>query len=264
MLAGSIANTKLLQIASAGCVTNAATTATNLNTANAIVARDANGDFCAGTITANLNGNASTVTTIPALTGHVTSTGTNNLVTTIGNLCVTNNMIVNATIANCKTTATAANTPSKIVCRDANKDFCAGTITATLAGNATTVTTIPALTGHVTSTGTSNATTIAAGVVTNAMLAAGSISPSKTNATLLNTANTIILRQSTTSSPPIISSIEFQPLTTAPTSPTMGTVYVKFVNNQFAPKTLMIYTCYPDTSTFPATMTPGFYQVDSY
>ena len=41
-------------------IPNAATTATSANTANAIVARDASGNFTAGTITAALNGNATT------------------------------------------------------------------------------------------------------------------------------------------------------------------------------------------------------------
>jgi hypothetical protein len=40
-------------------IPNSATTATNANTASAIVARDVNGDFSAGTITANLTGTAS-------------------------------------------------------------------------------------------------------------------------------------------------------------------------------------------------------------
>lgn len=51
-LAGSIADTKLSTIATAGKVSNSATTATNANTASAIVARDASGNFSAGTITA--------------------------------------------------------------------------------------------------------------------------------------------------------------------------------------------------------------------
>jgi hypothetical protein len=230
MLAGSIANIKLAQITTANCVANSATTATKLNTANAIVCRDAGKNFSAGTITACLNGNASTVTTIPALTGDVCSGGANNLVTTIGNLCVTNAML-HGGITNDKTTATKLNTANAIVCRDASKNFSAGTITATLAGNALTVTTIPALTGHVTSSGTSNVTTIANGVVTNAMLAAGSISPSKTTATRSNTANTIVARRPNNMNifnfPPIISSIEIEPSFYAPTSPTMGTVYIK-------------------------------------
>jgi hypothetical protein len=47
-----IADTKLATIATAGKVSNSATTATSGNTASAIVARDASGNFTAGTITA--------------------------------------------------------------------------------------------------------------------------------------------------------------------------------------------------------------------
>lgn len=43
-------------------IPNSATTATNLNTASAIVARDASGNFTAGTITAALSGNATNIT----------------------------------------------------------------------------------------------------------------------------------------------------------------------------------------------------------
>ena len=63
-LAGSIADTKLSTISTAGKVSNSATTATSANTASAIVARDASGNFTAGTITAALTGNASTATTL--------------------------------------------------------------------------------------------------------------------------------------------------------------------------------------------------------
>jgi hypothetical protein len=52
-----IVDTKLATIATAGKVANSATTATNANTASTIVARDASGNFTAGTITANLTGN---------------------------------------------------------------------------------------------------------------------------------------------------------------------------------------------------------------
>jgi hypothetical protein len=51
MLAGSIADSKLSTISTAGKVSNSATTATDANTASAIVARDASGNFTAGTIT---------------------------------------------------------------------------------------------------------------------------------------------------------------------------------------------------------------------
>jgi hypothetical protein len=60
----AIADTKLATISSAGKVSNSATTATDANTASAIVARDASGNFTAGTITAALSGNASTATTL--------------------------------------------------------------------------------------------------------------------------------------------------------------------------------------------------------
>jgi len=60
----AIVDTKLATISTAGKVSNSATTATDANTANAIVARDASGNFTAGTITGALSGNASTATTL--------------------------------------------------------------------------------------------------------------------------------------------------------------------------------------------------------
>ena len=55
----AIVDTKLDTIATALKVSNSATTATSANTASAIVARDASGNFTAGTITAALTGAAS-------------------------------------------------------------------------------------------------------------------------------------------------------------------------------------------------------------
>jgi hypothetical protein len=60
----AIVDTKLATISTAGKVSNSATTATNANTFSAIVARDASGNFSAGTITAALTGNASTATSL--------------------------------------------------------------------------------------------------------------------------------------------------------------------------------------------------------
>lgn len=65
--AAAIVDTKLATISTSGKVSNSATTATNANTANAIVSRDGNGDFVAGTITASLAGNVT-----GNLTGNVT------------------------------------------------------------------------------------------------------------------------------------------------------------------------------------------------
>jgi len=60
----AIADTKLATISTASKVSNSATTAASANTASAIVARDASGNFAAGTITAALTGNASTASTL--------------------------------------------------------------------------------------------------------------------------------------------------------------------------------------------------------
>ena len=60
----AIADSKLATISTASKVSNSATTATDANTASAIVARDASGNFSAGTVTAALSGNATTATTL--------------------------------------------------------------------------------------------------------------------------------------------------------------------------------------------------------
>ena len=65
--------------ASLTSIPNSATTATNANTASAIVARDGSGNFSAGTITATLSGNATTATTASAL-----NTGNNYQVNSFG------------------------------------------------------------------------------------------------------------------------------------------------------------------------------------
>ena len=79
-----IVDTKLATISTPGKVANAATTATSANNINTIVLRDGSGDFSAGTITANLTGNASgsaatvTVASQPAITtlSNLTTVGT--------------------------------------------------------------------------------------------------------------------------------------------------------------------------------------------
>lgn len=62
----AIADSKLATIATAGKVSNSATTATSANTASAIVARDASGNFSAGTITATFSGNGASLTSLNA------------------------------------------------------------------------------------------------------------------------------------------------------------------------------------------------------
>ena len=77
-----IVDTKLATISTASKVSNSATTATSANTASAIVARDASGNFSAGTITAALSGNATTATT--ASTANALTTGNNYQVNSLG------------------------------------------------------------------------------------------------------------------------------------------------------------------------------------
>ena len=88
----NISDTKLAIISSPGKVLNSATSATNLNTASSIVARDGSGNFAAGTITAtsfvgSLSGNATNVTGTVAIanggTGLASSPGNGQLL--IGN-----------------------------------------------------------------------------------------------------------------------------------------------------------------------------------
>jgi hypothetical protein len=88
----AIADTKLATISTAGKVSNSATTATSSNTASAIVARDASGDFSAGTITASLTGAASSnvLKAGDTMTGDLTVPSLNG-----GPLAGTRNRIIN-------------------------------------------------------------------------------------------------------------------------------------------------------------------------
>jgi hypothetical protein len=187
--AGSVANalTAGTYLTSAGTYDGSAARtfavdATEVNTASKVVARDASGNFAAGTITAALSGNATTATTATNVAGgganripYNTAAGTTSFVVapttagtylgwdgsaftysavTINNgtltLAVsgtglsgsqtfTANQGTNATFT-VASNATDANTASTIVARDASGNFSAGTITASLSGNASTAT----------------------------------------------------------------------------------------------------------------------------
>ena len=145
MLAGSIADTKLSTISTAGKVANSATTATNANTASAIVARDASGNFTAGTITAALSGNATTATTATQV-ANSHSPGT----------YITGSAFNGSAAQTWAVDATSANTASKVVARDASGNFSAGTITATLSGNASTATSATSASSATTATTATN------------------------------------------------------------------------------------------------------------
>lgn len=167
-------------------IPNSATTATSSNTNNTIVARDGTGIISVTQVSANGVQIGSAVNTISAVTTIVNTgiltlpSSTDTLVGRATTDTLTNKSISGLTntlsnVPNSATTATNANTNSAIVARDGSGNFSAGTITASLSGNATTATTASTvttnanLTGPVTSTG--NATAIGAGAITNTMLA---------------------------------------------------------------------------------------------
>jgi hypothetical protein len=123
--------------------------ATDANTVSKVVARDASGNFSAGTITAALTGNADTATTLQtarningvSFDGSAAITVTANTPNTLtrGNY-LTGDNFNGGTGTTWAVDATSANTASKVVARDASGNFSAGTITATLTGNADTAT----------------------------------------------------------------------------------------------------------------------------
>ena len=119
----------------------AAVDATSANTASKVVARDASGNFSAGTITAALSGNASTATS--ATTATTATQVSNSLTLATSGTGLSGSASFNGASAQTFTVAsnaTNANTASTIVARDASGNFSAGTITAALSGNASTAT----------------------------------------------------------------------------------------------------------------------------
>jgi hypothetical protein len=167
----TIAGTSGTNVAAGAGLANAAT---NLNTASTLVKRDASGNFLAGQITAtdfigHLQGNADTATTAGS-TGTFTGTFSGDVAggqstTQVDQVGPTGNKKTATQIATSVDTTTAAtqlNTPSTLVKRDASGNFAAGTITASLAGNATTATTSVSFSGSLTGdvTGTQSSTVV--------------------------------------------------------------------------------------------------------
>lgn len=160
----AIVDTKLATIATAGKVANSATTATNANTANAIVARDASGNFSAGTITATLagsaTGNAGTATTLQtartiAISGDVTGTATSF------------NGSANISIAAAITADTVVNADINSAAAIAHTKLANITAGSVLMGNASNAPTATALSGDVT-VNSSGVTAIGSGVIVDA------------------------------------------------------------------------------------------------
>ncbi|KKT23705.1 MAG: hypothetical protein UW09_C0003G0227 [candidate division TM6 bacterium GW2011_GWF2_43_87] len=195
--AAGIVDTKLATISTALKVSNTATTATNANTASAIVARDGLGNFSAGTITAalvgnvtgNVSGSAASFTGL--LAGDVTGTQGATVVSFVNGKTAAQ---VGSAVTDVQN-ATSSNTASAIVKRDASGNFSAGTITANLTGNATTATTATNFSGLLAGdvTGIQGATVVAnVGGQTAANVATATIAANA--ATNLNTASTIVKR----------------------------------------------------------------------
>lgn len=200
----AIVDSKLATITTSGKVSNSATSATSSNVDATIVMRDASGNFSANTITANLVGNASTANTATSstnfsgnLSGDVTGTQTSTVVTTVGGITSANI----ATGVNLANNSTPSNTVSTIVRRDISGNFNAGTITATLSGNASTATFATSagsttnfsgtLSGDV--TGTQSSTVVSTvGGLSSATIASGASLANTATAT--NTPSTVVLR----------------------------------------------------------------------
>ncbi len=161
-LVSSVGGQSAASVASGASLANGAT---NGNVANAIVKRDPSGNFAAGTISAALNGNATSATNFSgSLAGDVGGTQSATLVSSVGGQSAAN-IASGAALANGATNGNVTNT---IVKRDPSGNFAAGTITAALNGNATSATSFSgSLAGDV--GGTQSATVIQSGVVVKSL-----------------------------------------------------------------------------------------------
>ena len=112
----------------------AAVDATTTNTASKIVARDASGNFAAGTITAALSGNATTATTATNATNVTVTTSTTSSAFKVPFANTTNSTTGNYGLLQDSTTTFTYN-PS-------TNTLTVGTVAAALSGNATTATTL--------------------------------------------------------------------------------------------------------------------------
>jgi hypothetical protein len=136
-ISANIADTKLATITSAGKVANSSTTATSINAANAIVMRDASGNFDATNIRLSSLGSVGVVHSDPfgALS---TSRIVNDDIDLFAAIADTKLATISTPgkVANSATTASSMATPNAIVTRDPSGNFTANTITASLTGNA--------------------------------------------------------------------------------------------------------------------------------
>lgn len=142
----AIADTKLATISTAGKVSNSATTATSANTASAIVARDASGNFSAGTITATLSGNATTATSATSATSATTATtatnATNVALTTSATASAFKVPFADTTVSTTGNYGLLQDSEATFTYNPSSNTLTAGTFSGALSGNATTATTL--------------------------------------------------------------------------------------------------------------------------
>ena len=129
-------------LTSAGSGTPTWTSVANTNVNNAIVQRDASGNFTASTITANLSGNASSANKV----NNAINAGT----------YLTGSAFDGSSAQTWAVDATTTNTASKVVARDASGNFSANNITANLIGTVTQVGNALTAGSYLTSGGTYN------------------------------------------------------------------------------------------------------------
>lgn len=152
-LVNSVGGLSASNLAAGAALANAASVS---NVPNALVRRDTNGNFSAGTITGSFVGDAQGLTNFPAsqlngvvsaatnftgfLLGDVSGPQTITVVNSVGGLG-SSNVASGAALANA---ATSTNTASALVRRDANGDFAAGVVTGTFVGNGQALTNLTA------------------------------------------------------------------------------------------------------------------------
>jgi hypothetical protein len=162
----AIDDTKLATIATALKVSNSATTAASANTASAIVARDASGNFSASIVTAALTGNASTAT---ALATGRTITITGDLAYTSPSFDGSANVTAAGTLATVATAGvTGSSTAIPVVTINA-KGLTTSITTAAVIAPAGT------LTGNTLAAGVTGSSLTSLGTIANLSVTAGTI-----------------------------------------------------------------------------------------
>jgi trimeric autotransporter adhesin len=221
----SVGGQTAASVASGASAANAATSAATPNT---IVQRDATGSFAVTNITVRgtLTGDGSGLVNLSAANvsgtlansqlanssvivnagtglsgGGLVALGGTTTLNNAGVLSVTGNADITATTINGAVTlgdtATAVNTPSTLIKRDASGDFSAGTITASLAGNATSATTANGFSGSLAGdvTGPQGATVVSGVGGQSAANVASGVSAAN-GAASANTPSTLVKRDS--------------------------------------------------------------------